>query len=326
MKFLENCYRVLDSKILVPRPLDKFKVPILFKGKAAIDSKKQKTKLSDHFLNEALFHLEDKNDIEKLDLIYPVVSQLENDHGLLSLLLRSFLFQQLGNQGKVTELMDKIYQISPLLSFKNSTFKQENYKNVLSKIELMTQYLERLSLGERRSQMLKVILKRELRTEAFEVDFSLQELREVVKSPILGLRYPTVWFPYLYKRDSFNQAIDYFEKTLELNEVQKKIDSITWLTQIHLPRESSIREKFLNKIIQMQSSVESEDKILFFLLAENETIKNNLSTQNKFKPLFNEKREFFRELLKNGDYLYYSFYQLLKLGDEQEEYFFQVAQ
>ncbi len=285
------------------------------------------------YLDDKFFDKEINDENESISLYAPVLKGLENDESIFSLLLKSFFYFKLRNIGKVDEIFEKIYLTdvgSQFLKTDLIKLNEAQKEKILRRIIEIIKFLEEDFKPEIKIEMLKIVISRffefseqKQMLQELQLKKSLQELREIIKSPNFSLRFPTVWFPVLYQRSSFNEAIEYLEKSLSFIELDKNLGKFLWLFQIYFPRDEKVRELILNSILNLQKSSDITQKDLYFRLMENETIRNIMlkSKKESKKPIFLEKRIFYRSLIDSGRFINYSLYQLLKLGDEQESYF-----
>ncbi len=287
------------------------------------------------FLEKSLLKLSQKNKNEKISIMATILKNLADDDSLPSSLLKAYFYLHIKNMGKVNEYLDRIYRSEPLTHFielDSSNFNNSEKKEIQEKFfEILNFIIDELD-EPTYYNMLKIVVARFFEfngrkefAEKFDVDYSLQEIRNIIKSPNKGLRYPSVWFPLLYQRVNFAEAIEYLELSLNFLNLDEMLGEIMWLFQVYLPRDEKIREKIISKLIEFEKSSSIKHRELYFRLQENEKIRSILIKRGHTKPIFTQQRQFYRNLINNGHAVYYSLYRLLKLGDNQDAYFLWIT-
>jgi hypothetical protein len=317
--------------------IKKFQIPLDISSKEIEKIKKLKankpvSNWPKFYLNERVFKLKNPTRKRLVFNYKPVLDKLEDENNVFSLLLKSYVYLRIGNVARSEFLIDKILRMdisAQFLQFSQVELNEQRRKDVLNRILWVIKYFEDRFDNEIKVEMLKMVIarlmeygKEEWIAKELDQKRTLQELRKIVTSPNNALRFPSVWFPVLYQRASFNEAIEFLEKSFEYLDLKTELKNNLWLFQIYLPRNEKLRTEIFKQINALKDSKNMIDKDLYFRLQENEVIRQGLSKNQKTpqKPIFIEKRNFYRKLLSEGRLINYSLYQLLKLGDEQTKY------
>jgi hypothetical protein len=162
--------------------------------------------------------------------------------------------------------------------------------------------------------------KRELDLESY-ADFSLSEVRNIIKSPLYGVDLISFWMPYFFKRSSFKEA------TLEFSSISKRLSRKTikdnwWVFSYYVLTDEQFYRSFISVLkerLPLQSNLET---YLYFKMQVNPKMKKALSDLKIYNQtgLFKQKRKFFLSLLTNQDSKDFAIYNLYLLGDLKVSY------
>ena len=143
-----------------------------------------------------------------------------------------------------------------------------------------------------------------------------------IKSHNYGSQFPFVWTPWIEKYSSTTE-LDKFLQTIEF-EKQLAAGKVHYLGLLRsfFPIEQTRREHILNAYNALEQGQDAKYQDLKFRLIQNEDLqKYRLREKKVATGNFIEARKFYREQLMKNQGMPYALYQLLVLGDLQEEYF-----
>lgn len=155
----------------------------------------------------------------------------------------------------------------------------------------------------------------------FSIRWSLKEIRELVKSPNLGLSLPNIWAPILFRRVNINEFNSYMETVYDIVSVEKNFAGLGWTLELYVPNENEAREsilKVLSKVLDKGTPFERE---IMIKALKNESLKRQLSKINSKAntPYFQIQRMHYQDLLFKGVAVEYSIYHLVSMGDYSDD-------
>jgi len=157
----------------------------------------------------------------------------------------------------------------------------------------------------------------------WNANWSFQEIQEEFQSPNYGAPYLGFWYE-MYNYNTFPAQVDRFmREQLTSDGIASWGENYFWLFSYYFPEDENAQKQALKIIDKIANSKEMYHKYLILRLLENLNETKNYKILNKIKksypelsrPLFQQKRKFYLELLSQGEVLYFSIYQLLKLKD-----------
>lgn len=163
--------------------------------------------------------------------------------------------------------------------------------------------------------------------DEMNLDWSLNDLREIVKSPWYAPLFPAFWFSQLSGRVSTSEMNDINLKLIERKKITNWDHHDLWMFSDWMPNEESLRLDIIKSIETIKRSDEEYMKELVVRLAENAIIRRLLDERKiiSTKVLFKLKRDFYFKLLNGGKHIDYSLYHLIVLGDEDKNYLWWYA-
>ncbi|PIP90197.1 MAG: hypothetical protein COW01_12805 [Bdellovibrionales bacterium CG12_big_fil_rev_8_21_14_0_65_38_15] len=163
--------------------------------------------------------------------------------------------------------------------------------------------------------------------DEMNTDWSLNDLREIVKSPWYAPLFPAFWFSQLSGRVSTSEMTDINLKLIERKKITQWNDHDLWMFSDWMPNDETLRQDIINSIKRINDLEEDYMKELVVRLAENAIIRRHLDEKKIIptKVLFKLKRDYYFRLLSAGKHVDYSLYHLLVLGDEDRNYLWWYA-
>lgn len=268
---------------------------------------------------------EEKTKIGRRILILETIKNQPD--GLLKYLLELSVALEIDNQAWSKKIAKKIINIGPReLLFTRAIESPELYNKFVPTLKM---FLETVKI-KLKDKMLKKMLVNQLVNLAptenlkeelpfWSADWTLSEMRAFLGSKNYGKPFIGFWYLELISSTHEAEVIRFLKEVLDEEGVKNYGESFSWLFP-HYPvpaLESSIITIFKN----LWESGGSYNRYLVLELLENSKIKQLMAKdiQELAKPLFQLKRDLFFNMLKRGENLNFSIYQLLKLGDRSDE-------
>lgn len=152
-------------------------------------------------------------------------------------------------------------------------------------------------------------------------DWSLAELRERFKNPLLKSEYFDFWYMIMMNRTSDAELRQKFRQAITKRSLLQSRAGQLWVFEYFFPGEDSLRQIILAKLLKAWRSGNQIDRYSVLRTLELPKVKQALAAMNPtFKRAsFQIKREFFNELLHSGYSTENALYELYLLGDKNEE-------
>ena len=158
------------------------------------------------------------------------------------------------------------------------------------------------------------------------VVWSLNEVRKLSLSPILGAKYVDFWFQLLLERSAFNEAIEYAHQMISRNHKEIEIDKVSNILSHIVPNDSKTRVEIRKQLAKKLGSKDLYQKSIAVRLLSNETLLEMYYALDPEKsvPLYKIKRKHYLSCLKEGIAINESIFQLLKMGSINEDLVFYI--
>lgn len=243
-----------------------------------------------------------------------------------SLLLASF-YLKIGNQAKAEDQLSFV--------MKKSIFEHANYpdqmvlgqkKKIISAVYQLLDFLDNSGINKSIIENFIIYLSKHVEEDfadeilaRFDISVSLTNLRKRMKSFTWGHKYPQIWFDLAIKNMNDGEVLDYLRASFQAHMKTGNRDYPIHLFRWWIPTD----EKSLDFVDQIFRKIDLKIKSqsIFYI----EALNNNAIVQRDFdkrmpsKSVFNFKRDFFWNLLRAQDSVFYAFYELLAMGDITEE-------
>lgn len=260
--------------------------------------------------------------------VYRLDKSLSKNKSLLASLIRANLYLELNYNGKVEtiirtilerEYIEEFFDVEPVLSIDQIELAVldilVNLKDRFDDQKLVETLVSYLSYEV--SQGFRDKLKDE-----FDIPNRLSYVQERIKSYNYALSFPFVWGNWIEKYSSTIELSKFLEKTQMYEKLKNNELNALGMLRSYFPLSKDKRETILKAYKNLGLSDKSRLKDLKFRLEENEQFKQYLiKNEINKKPVFVEKRKFYKEEIRSHNTINYSLYNLLKLGDLKEEYF-----
>jgi hypothetical protein len=293
-----------------------------------------------------------KNKKNKLNPIYKIILKIKNSNSdlkkyrfynslidishknesyFLKALILSASYSEIGNQGLFYKNFENLLSINSTLyglDLKQSYVNEENveiYYEVLnfliSKIQKNIRDEVILKMFESNFQFLNNYKKRvKFVNEGHE--WSLNEIRELMKTYRYGHKFPAYWVNQLLGRTAVKEVNDYVQTFNQFDFIKFLNPIDFWIFKDNYPTNDKSRKIIVEKLIKNKENYGLTKYVILSLL-ENPIFKKSISKKDEklLRPVFSLRRKFFHESLKNGKESSLIVYKLLKMGEESDEFF-----
>ncbi|RLA61911.1 MAG: hypothetical protein DRQ88_09930 [Epsilonproteobacteria bacterium] len=192
----------------------------------------------------------------------------------------------------------------------------DKVNNFLSDVKWKKMFFNQLAILTNSAEM-------PLDLDQWDANWSFQEIKDQYKSQNYGIPYLGFWYE-MYNYNTFPAQVDRFMKDeLTGDNIKKWGRNYPWLFSYYFPENEKSQEEVLKIMDELVKSKIMYDKYLMLQLLGNLNESKNFKVLNKIKkrypslsrPLFQQKRRFYMDLLSKGEVVDFSIYQLLRLKD-----------
>jgi hypothetical protein len=257
-----------------------------------------------------------------------LLSELESEQSLFSIIYQIFLYQKLEFHGKVESLINSIvtkdYIESFFLEYHIDLLSDEVNEKIVDMLIEIKEKIKDKQLFESLISSISYGLNENLRDlviDEFDIPNKLSYVQEKIKSVHYGTRLPFVWSHWIEKFSSTEELSIYLERGKIYKRVSSDPRYLATLISF-FPKDKEKRDILISKYVEIKKSENPYLEDLSLRLILNNDFSNELINRKiKFnKPIFIQKRNFYRKLLKQNKAILYSVYNLLKIGDIKKEY------
>jgi hypothetical protein len=267
---------------------------------------------------------EKKDNIKRNALILKTVQK--QPEGLFRYLLELSVALDSDNQAWSKKIAKKIINMEPQELLFQRVIESEELKNQVR--EVIQVFLTKFKL-KFKNEMLKKMLINQLSnlypSESFKNhsfwsnDWTLSEMKNFLGSRNYGRPFIGFWFLELIPATHEAEVMQFLKEVLDKESVSKYGRSFPWIFTFY-PFEN-FRSEVISIFKDLWNTGSTYQKFLVLESLENPKMKEIMSKEipELSKPTFQIKRTLFLNMLKKGENLNFSIYQLLKLGDRSEE-------
>ncbi len=231
------------------------------------------------------------------------------------------------NESKMEKLIIDSIRFNPIEILMNTENKIELYVNK----EDFKLIIQKLLLKITNVKLFKIYLlylneyltddyKKELKIDEV-VNFSLQDIRKIIKSPTYGVNLICFWMPYFFKRSTFKEA------SIEFLNLSTKITNLAleqnwWVFSFYTLTNDEFYSKYEVLLDKKQPFKSVVDRYLLLMMQENDDMKKALTSLKLYEKvgLFKIKRKYFLELLEDSETKDFAIFNLFLIGDQQVSY------
>jgi hypothetical protein len=262
----------------------------------------------------------------------------KNPENILSELLMAVIYLKMENQNGAEFLIRKSLFRDPQSALLNQCIISQkkwstNQKEISQGISQMLSYIKLNLKNKLLAEMLiryfmlysNVSINKAI-APLSEMDTSKSNIEKELKGVKEGKAFFPFWFFLLFDQISENEKYDLANKYFDPFLIRNYFENVGWVLEYYFPLGEDLRKTIFSSAESLSKQKSAKSLNLWLRLLNQKTIKSELEKQDAeiAKPLFNIQRKTYSELLKNKQACSYSFYSLLKLGDEQKIYLDQL--
>ena len=309
------------DKILkkIPPEANKEKIKEIYFSDGLIN---KRIKLVDFFIQEIN---EERDEIKKRVFI---LERIKNEpDGLLKYLLELSVALDSDNQAWAKKIAKKIINTGPEEPFFFRSIEFPDFHNQLK--STIKSFLIKVKYRLKDKMIKKMMINQMVNlapTENLEevlpfwsADWTLADMRNFLNSRNYGKPFIGFWFLELISSTHEAEVMRFLKEVLDQEVVKKYGKSFAWLLAMHPSK--SLSSEIIKIFKELWESEVSYNRYLVLEFLEYSQLKEQMVKEvpELSKPLFQLKRTLFLGMLKRGENLNFSIYQLLKLGDRSEE-------
>ena len=273
-----------------------------------------------------------KSDLQKYRH-YNSLIDLTNEEStyFLKSLVKAASYSEIGNQGLFYKNFEELLSINSSLygiDLKQSYLSADSYEVYT---EILKFLIAKIQENIRNDVLLKMfeINYRFLNTEKKSIKFvnesfewSLNEIRELMKTHRYGYKFPAFWVNQLLGRTAVKEVNEYVQIFNNVDKI-KYINTLDyWIFKNIYPTDDKSREILVNGLLSNKRDKPLVEFVILSLL-DNPIFKKSISKKNRTysKPVFSLLRKKLHENLHLGKESSLLVYKLLKMGEESNEFF-----
>lgn len=163
-------------------------------------------------------------------------------------------------------------------------------------------------------------------SDEFDSDWSLTDLRERVKNPLLRTEFFDFWYLVLMNRTSEAELKEKMRGMITIKTLYGMEDGQLWPFEYTFSGVEKKREIIIKRLNKMWNSKEPIDQYTVLRVSQNPVVKKLLSeiNSNFQRANFQIKREFFKDVLYSGYSTDVAMYELILLGDKDNNHLWWV--
>lgn len=154
----------------------------------------------------------------------------------------------------------------------------------------------------------------------YNADWSLSEIRNKMKNPIHQYDFFDFWFFLLMNRSSDLDVKSRIRDFLNQSILSHAEDGQFWIFEYFFPGGTELRSLLKTRLLEMWQKGDLVSKYTVLRVLLNNKAKSFLSKQDRVfqRGDFQLRREYFKELLNTGESTTFAFYNLIKLGNRDQ--------
>lgn len=336
--FIKKCRNQFSEEFLFQLSQVNNKKETLEKILKRFRSEEEKEKIREIFLTYGFKNLqkefvdlfnqernEEKDKIKRNAIILKTIQK--QPEGLFRYLIELSVALDSDNQAWSKKIAKKIINMEPQELLFPRVIESGEFKNQVR--EVIQAFLTKFKL-KFKNEMLKKMLMDQLSnlypSENFKnyqsfwsTDWTLSEMRNFLGSRNYGTPFIGFWLLELIPATHEAEVMQFLKEVLDKESVSKYGRSFPWIFTFY-PFEN-FRSEVISIFKDLWKTGSTYQKFLVLESLENPKTKEIMSKEipELSKPIFQIKRTLFLNMLKKGENLNFSIYQLLKLGDRSEE-------
>ena len=277
----------------------------------------------DYFLFKSL--IENIQKQKKYSDINKELKKVENiKNNLLRRLSHLALALNVNNLGWGNQVVKKILKINEYDLMLNPIRQQKNEEEFVVLLEILLKEYSEKSKDILKAQMLANLFYHYGQSNSYKVLVNrfnslwpLLEVREIIKKTMFAGEFFNFWYIHLLNRTSDNNLRALMRGMLDNDTIERADISQFWVFDYYYPGDPKLRNIITQKLYKAWESKSIKDQLIILKVLNNGILKRDLAKLNNYfdKPLFQIKREFFKNNLSNPILTEYSLFNLTILGD-----------
>lgn len=332
-------YRLTEKesleKYIAPYKLKKKKKNRILQIHSLIQKKSGPKSYAQTFLNLSQEKLEGERS-QILDTLQDYSNKVRNTDNVFAVLTRLLIALEWGNHSWAKREIKDLIHLNPLryiysIQLNANKEKVTQLKVALDKLVKKAYEVEVIKQEVRLlvSNFSLFMEGEDIKNLVNELDanWSLADLRRLSKEGRRGREYFEFWYSSLKGRTTQNEILSYFRRSLNPDIIREMSPHSLWVFSEYLPNNKEERAEIINRGIQLGKKEDSYSRFIVFGLSSQEPLKLALAPEVAWMKgaTFNIKRKLHSRSLNKAQAVNYSIYNLLKMGDKNEEFLWWLA-
>lgn len=273
---------------------------------------------------------------QKLDKLKSYSDKVKDSENVFAVLSRLYISLSWGNHSWAKREIKNLIHLTPIRYIYSIQLKGDEKKINQLKIALNTVIKKAYEVEEIKQEVRLLVSNFSLFMEGddvkqlvsdLEANWSLADLRRLSRGGRRGREYFDFWYSSLKGRTTKNEILSYFQRSLNPDIIKEMSPHALWVFSEYLPNDKDERSEIINRGIKLGKSTDPYTRFIVFNLSSQEPLKMALAPEISWMKgaTFNVKRMLHSDSLDRGQAINYSIYNLLKMGDKNEEFLWWLA-
>lgn len=255
-----------------------------------------------------------------------LIAKFSEDEKITSKVAMALIYLKLGRDAKaesvLSSIMDKEYLYYAFQQEKNEIENEKISEYFIDYLNQISDLLKNEKLIDNLTAYLAIELEgneRELLVDDFSIPNRLSYVQEHTKSISYGLYYPHVWSFWLEKYSSTEELRNFLKRGGIKEQIEKNPSNISLLYS-YFPLDKNFRDLIFKSYSKLLTEEDFYRKDIAIRMNENIGFINDLTMRKQKKPNFVLKRNHYNKTLMEKKSIYYSIYNLIKLGEIKPDF------
>ncbi|PIK16464.1 hypothetical protein [Halobacteriovorax sp. JY17] len=272
-----------------------------------------------------------KSKLNRFNLYNKLIEKAESSKSsFISSLLFSVGYGQIGNKGLLAEHFKKLISINEVVYINDLSQEFISESNKEKYFKLINDLFSNLRESLEDEKLIRILdsnfhfLDLEgkiIKFESNSFDWSLNEIRENMRTTLYGTSFPSFWMKAVINRIS-NKDKEKFISKIEKSRILKRLNILDyWIFKDNLSPDDKTRTQIVDSLSTAYGKSLTSDYVILDLL-EDSIVKKNLSLKDSEfkKPIFTLKRNYFHRALLDGRETSFPIMKLIEMGEEREDF------
>jgi len=278
----------------------------------------------------------DEKKSKKLDALRRYLNSVNDSDNVYAVLSRLFIALEWGNHSWAKREIKNLIHLNPLRYIYSIQLRGDEKKINQLKISLNNLVKKAFEVEKIKQEVRLLVANFSLFMEGddikqlvddLEANWSLADLRRLSREGRRGREYFEFWYSSLKGRTTQNEILSYFQRSLNPDVIREMSPHSLWVFSEYLPNDKNERAEIIERGIKLGKTDDTYFRFVVFGLTTQEPLKKAISPKISWMKgaTFNIKRSLHSNSLNNGEAINYSIYNLLKMGDKNEEFLWWLA-